>query len=413
MIGTGLALLIGGLAAAGGSAASGFMGANAAGDAASAQAQAAEQAAQLQAQEAQQALDWQKAVYGNNLSLEAPWLQSGKSALANLDNLLGILPPKDLQGAPLGTAAGTSAPGQTITGKGPQYGQDVITQHGIAMKYYASNGPYDIYRPYTADSSIANDQSKWFVNKGGQWTPYSQDLVAQLPAGFGTKGGPTFGAPAGGSTTIPQIPGQNAPLSSYVNPSLGPEGSLAQGFQEKFVAPNGVTEQNDPGFQARLKMGADILQNSAAAKGNLLTGGFAKDLTNYGQDFASNEYNNVYNRAWNEYAQRYNIFNQGQTNLYNRLANLAGMGQTTASTLGYLGQNSANDISSILLNSGAQIGGDIQNAAAARASGYVGGANALGGALSGLGGDLSQYLLLQSLLKNQNQNPTVANSFPT
>jgi hypothetical protein len=106
-----------------------------------------------------------------------------------------------------------------------------------------------------------------------------------------------------------------------------------QGFGEKFNAPTNVTEQNDPGFQFRLQQGTDAIQRSAAAKGNLLTGGTAKDLTDYAQNSASNEYGNVYNRALGEYQQRYNIFQQHQADQYNRLASIAGLGQTAVGQL--------------------------------------------------------------------------------
>src|SRR4051812_46125896 len=60
--------------------------------AADTQAQAAEQAAQLQANTAQKSLDWQKFVYGNNLQLASPYVQAGWGSVANLANLLGVLP---------------------------------------------------------------------------------------------------------------------------------------------------------------------------------------------------------------------------------------------------------------------------------------------------------------------------------
>ena len=78
-----------------------------------------------------------------------------------------------------------------------------------------------------------------------------------------------------------------------------------------FTAPDSANESNDPGFQERLATGEQALQRSAASKGTLLTGGTAKDLTQYGQDYASNEYANVYNRAANDYnTNRNNAYQQ-------------------------------------------------------------------------------------------------------
>ena len=52
----------------------------------------------------------------------------------------------------------------------------------------------------------------------------------------------------------------------------------------------------DPSFQFRLQEGQKALERSAAAKGTLLTGGTAKALTRYAQDYASTEFGNIYNR---------------------------------------------------------------------------------------------------------------------
>jgi hypothetical protein len=54
--------------------------------------------------------------------------------------------------------------------------------------------------------------------------------------------------------------------------------------------------EGDPGYQARLAAGMEAVQKSAAAKGDLLTGGTLKDLTQFGQTFGSNEFQNVFNR---------------------------------------------------------------------------------------------------------------------
>jgi hypothetical protein len=163
-----------------------------------------------------------------------------------------------------------------------------------------------------------------------------------------------------------------------------------------FAAPTDVTEQNDPGYQFRLKEGLKALQNSAAAKGNLLSGGTAKAMDQFAQGDASQEYGNVYDRAFQQYQQKYNEFNAGQTSTFNRYASLAGLGQNAVGQSTTAGQGAANNISSILLNSGAQIGGDIQNSAAASAGGY----NAFATAFSGVPGQIQ----LAQLLAKQNNN---------
>lgn len=73
----------------------------------------------------------------------------------------------------------------------------------------------------------------------------------------------------------------------------------------EFVRPSVEDAFKEPGYQFRLQSGENALQHSAAAKGLLRTGGTLKDITEYGQNFASNEYGNVFNRALNAYDRQY------------------------------------------------------------------------------------------------------------
>jgi hypothetical protein len=72
-----------------------------------------------------------------------------------------------------------------------------------------------------------------------------------------------------------------------------------------FKAPTLEEAMATPGYQFRLQQGQRALEQSAAARGVLNTGGTLKDLLQYGQDFASNEYGNVYNRSVNDYMTNY------------------------------------------------------------------------------------------------------------
>ena len=191
----------------------------------------------------------------------------------------------------------------------------------------------------------------------------------------------------GGGPQASLAPPQGIQQSSFnqVNPNLGDYGSLSKGWDQTFQAPTNVTEQNDPGFQFRLQQGNEALQRSAAARGGLLSGGTARDLSDYAQQSASNEYGNVYSRAFNTYGQNYNTFSANQANKYNQLAALAGIGQQTANQLGVIGQNNANNSGQILQSSGDAQASGINNAAAATASGYQNSGNIWGSTLSNLG----------------------------
>ena len=144
--------------------------------------------------------------------------------------------------------------------------------------------------------------------------------------------------------------------------------------------------QQDPGYQFRLSEGLKALDRQAAARGGLISGAALKAAGRYGQDYASNEYQNAFNRYQTERAAQ-----------LQPLQSLAGVGQTTAQTLGQAGQTMASNV------------GDIQqSAAAARASGYVGQANALTGALNtGL-----NYYQNQQLM-NRLTPTTAATTYPS
>jgi hypothetical protein len=133
-------------------------------------------------------------------------------------------------------------------------------------------------------------------------------------------------------------------------------GKLGTGFSGQ------VDLTQDPGYGFRMSEGMKALERSLAARGVLSSGNILKGAQRFGQDLASQEYQNAYNRALTQ---------------YNTTAALAGVGQTATNALtgaaGQYGQNASEA---------------IQNAAAARASGYVGGANAL---TSALGTGLNYY----------------------
>lgn len=182
---------------------------------------------------------------------------------------------------------------------------------------------------------------------------------------------------------------------------LAPGGQLTQGYGA-FQAPTGVTEQNDPGYQFRLQQGQNALQNSAAARGGLLSTGTAKNLNDYAQGAASQEYGNVYNRALSTYGTNQNNFNANNNNLFSRLYGVSALGQNSASSLNSNLQAGAQNTGNIDLTTGQIVGNDIMGVGNARASGIIGGNNALTQGLAGAAGAVNQGLTLQQLLGAQN-----------
>jgi hypothetical protein len=169
-------------------------------------------------------------------------------------------------------------------------------------------------------------------------------------------------------------------------------------FDEQFKAPGMADMTNDPGFQTRLEAGQQILERGAAAKGRVLSGGSTRELTRYGQDYGSNEYDKIYQRSLNEYMNRFNIQNSNNTNDFNREAAIAGVGQQTATTLGAQGNQTAATINNTLMSAAAQQGQYAENAGQARASGYINGANAWMNGIGNIGNNIQQALLLQNIM---------------
>jgi hypothetical protein len=149
--------------------------------------------------------------------------------------------------------------------------------------------------------------------------------------------------------------------------------------------------QSDPGYQFRMDQGQQALERSAAARGGLLSGAALKDTARFSQGLASQDYQAAFDR-----------FQTNRTNKMNPLLSLAGSAQTASGALGAAGQNYANSASTTLGNYASTAGQNITGAGNARASGYVGTANAINNGLS-QGYGMYQQNQLMSMLNRQNQ----------
>lgn len=132
-----------------------------------------------------------------------------------------------------------------------------------------------------------------------------------------------------------------------------------------------VMGQMDPSYQFRLGEGMKALDRTAAARGGLLSGATLKGAQRYGQGLASQEYGNA----------------------YNRLAALAGVGQTATGAMTGMGTQLAGALG--------EAGGQ---AAQARASGYMGGTSALSQGLNqymNYGQQQQQNELFRQLIGNR------------
>ena len=162
---------------------------------------------------------------------------------------------------------------------------------------------------------------------------------------------------------------------------LGLSGSPSDAGYGKYAGDFSMNDFTaDPGYAFRLAEGNKALDRTAAARGGLLSGGAMKAAQRYGQEMGSQEYMNAFNR-----------YQTNRANQLNPLQSLMGAGQTGANTLtqaaGSLGQ---------------ALGENAIGAGNARASGYIGQANALTGALNQ---GMNSYMKMQYI--NRMPRPTV------
>jgi hypothetical protein len=147
--------------------------------------------------------------------------------------------------------------------------------------------------------------------------------------------------------------------------------------------------ERDPGAEFRQSESLKALERSAAARGNLLSGSTLKGVQRFSQDLASQEYQNAFNRYQVERAAK-----------LNPLQSLMGSGQSAANVLttaaGQAGQNQA---------------ANIYNTGQARASGYIGQANALATALGQVGGIASSYPQNQAIIDYYKRTPSGTGGF--
>ncbi len=188
----------------------------------------------------------------------------------------------------------------------------------------------------------------------------------------------------------------------------------------------------DPGYAFRLAEGMKALEQSAAARGNLLSGGTGKALQRYGQGLASQEYQNAFARfqadraaraalAGQEYGQfaddlsrRAALGNTEYGRFANELARRQGLGameygqfagERTARMLPLMqtaqtGQGLASNIAGQMGNLGAAQANAAGQIGAAQASGTMGMANALSGAI-GTGTNLYMQDRMLNMLANR------------
>ncbi len=235
--------------------------------------------------------------------------------------------------------------------------------------------------------------------------------------------------------------GANKLLDPYAS-----AGSQASGTLQAGLVPGGDFNktptlqdlQMDPGYAFREQQGELALQRTAAARGQVQGGGFAKELQGFGQANASQEYQNAFQRfqqsTQNRFGNLNTVANRGIAAADTEGANMTGAARyggditTGAAKFGdsaviganqFAGQSDINayDRTSAQAIAAAQAKGDyLTQAGNARAAGAIGTANAITGGVNGaVGGiQLGQILKNPSAGYNRIQPPgsIYAGNFP-
>jgi hypothetical protein len=249
-------------------------------------------------------------------------------------------------------------------------------------------GAYTASRASSAQSQAAGEATQAQRDIADQQTALQREQYLkqlELNAPFREAG------LTGTNMLLAQLQGPNASAKFAGVPGYDPASAMRNFGASDFQA--------DPGYAFRLSEGMKALDRTAASRGGLLSGATLKGAQRYGSDLASQEYQNAFNRYQaNRAAQEQNYgnaFNRFQTERTNTLAplqSLAGVGQSATQQAQQASQNYATGAANTLGTFGAAQGSNIIGSGNARASGYVGGSNALSG---GVGQALNFY---------QNQN---------
>jgi len=131
-----------------------------------------------------------------------------------------------------------------------------------------------------------------------------------------------------------QAPYRNAGYQTLDTLALGlkPGGQ----FMQKFDA-NSLNDYLAPNYEFMREQGLGATRNLANATGGLVGGNALRGLTTFAEDYAKNAYQDAFNN-----------YNTNQTNIFNRLAAVAGLGQTANQSTANAGMQSAQSIADIM-----------------------------------------------------------------
>lgn len=134
---------------------------------------------------------------------------------------------------------------------------------------------------------------------GNVWvngSPSSTGGAVTGPGGPGGAGGEGWGSTFGSAAPERDFPSLDLPTWEGYDDYV----------PEEWKAPEPGEVFKDPSYEFRFNEGVRPITNSRAARGLTQTGATLKELTRYGQNFGSNEYDRIYDRAADSYDRRNN-----------------------------------------------------------------------------------------------------------
>lgn len=363
------------------------------------QSSAMEGAAQTQSDAAKYAADLQYKMWQQQQAQMYPWLNVGSGAVNQLAYLMGINPQTQYNPAvsPVSPGGGrtgvASSPTSTVDRSGmarPTGVNALPAELGLNPNYvyYDANGVLQDrisgepavlprgYQQYQNLNTLPSSQQPidmTFDPATGSYAPSDQRAR-------------TMPVPIPGITQAEVRPSRDTLQDSQYQGTFG--SLMDTGFSpEEFLA------NQDPGYEWRKQQGVNALMASGAASGMYGSGNLGTALVDYGQNQASAEYQNAYNR-----------YMESQNTLYNRLAGLSGTGQVQSQALGNLGMTAASNIGNFGVQGANALAAGQVGAAQASAGGLTGVSNALTGGLGTYLNYQNQQQLL-NLLQQRNQLP--------
>jgi hypothetical protein len=185
---------------------------------------------------------------------------------------------------------------------------------------------------------------------------------------------------------------QNAQQAPYREAGYGALSKIGTMLPQLTELPAGYKPFTAADLQTNLAPNYQFMlgQGLGATRQALNVGGGGSNVERGGikfaQDYASNAYQNALDNYMKQQTQAFNQQQTGLGNVYNRLAGIAGIGQTAVGQTSALAQNTASNIGQLGIGGASAIG-----------AGQIGAANAMAGGYQGIGNAAT----LASLLRPQ------------